>query len=60
MNIIVCVVCQKEGMSGDCHSAGWRLAPNRIGGYTCSVVCDDKVVAYDKALKEKNKQGKKK
>lgn len=52
---ITCLVCGKEGQSGD-TSKGWRLAPNRIGGYTCSLPCDAEVVAYDKAQKDQRKK----
>jgi hypothetical protein len=59
---ILCLVCQKEGLHSDVGipGGGWRLAPGpRIGGYTCSQVCDDVITAHDEALKEK-KKGKKK
>lgn len=35
---------------------GWRMAPNRIGGYVCSAKCDDVIIAYDKAKKDKQRK----
>ncbi len=56
---ITCLVCGKEGVHGD-TGKGWRLAPNRIGGYTCGKDCDDVIVAYDEAKKNEAKAAKKK
>lgn len=55
---MTCLVCGKVGQRGD-TSKGWRLAPNRIGGYTCSLPCDAEVVAYDDRMKEAAKAAKK-
>lgn len=59
-NTIVCLVCGKQGEPKDVHATGWRLAPNRVGGYTCSIPCDDVIVAYDEAKKAEAKALKKK
>jgi len=57
--LLICVVCGKHGKPGDTAN-GWRLAPNRPGGYTCGKICDDVVVAYDEEQKELKKKRKKK
>lgn len=59
MDEITCLVCGAVGKRGSCHANGWRLAPNRIGGYTCGKVCDDVIVAYDEEQKAKQKAEKK-
>lgn len=46
--MIDCLVCGRVKREDETISReGWRLAPNRIGGYTCGPVCDDIVTAYD-------------
>jgi hypothetical protein len=62
--VIECVVCEKKGTHEDVGNPplgnGWRLAPgSRIGGYTCSEVCDDIVVAYDEKIKAEKEAAKK-
>jgi hypothetical protein len=61
--MLTCLVCGKLGDPGSVVNHGWRLAPNRVGGYTCSVMCDDVITVYDdrkkaeaKAVKAANKQ----
>lgn len=60
---IVCLVCEKEGVHGDVgnppHGKGWFLASNRIGGYTCSKVCDDVILAHDEQKKAEKEAAKK-
>lgn len=56
---IFCLACNKQGQYGDVHGNGWRLAPNRLGGYTCSIPCDNLITAYDEAKKQAEKQAKK-
>lgn len=58
--ILICLVCGKEGKPSDVGGMlGWRLAPNRIGGYTCGPTCDDVVTSYDATKKDQKKRGKK-
>jgi hypothetical protein len=62
--VITCVVCEKPGTYADVGNPplgnGWRLAPGpRVGGYTCSVECDDIVVAYDEKIKAEKEAAKK-
>jgi predicted nucleic acid-binding Zn ribbon protein len=57
---IHCLVCGKAGQYGDVGLRGWRMAANRMGGYTCSPVCDDVITAYDKAQKDAKKSASKK
>lgn len=49
-----CLVCRKTGPIP--MAPGWRMAPNRIGGYVCSAKCDDVIIAYDKAKKDKQRK----
>lgn len=58
-NTITCVVCAATGTPRDIHATGWRLAPSRPGGYTCSKSCDDLVVAYDAEQKRLRDEAKK-
>lgn len=60
---ITCVVCGAVHEARTAMASGWRLAANRIGGYTCGTVCDDRVTAADaelKAYRDKLKADKKK
>lgn len=60
--IITCLVCNKEGTYKDVGNPpagnGWRLASNRIGGYTCGPECDAVIEAYDEAKKSEAKAAK--
>ena len=59
MDEITCLVCGKKGTRGQCHASGWRLAPSRVGGYTCGKVCDDVITTFDEEQKAKQKAEKK-
>lgn len=50
----VCLVCDKLGPKP--LAPGWRLAPNRIGGYVCSAKCDEVIVTYDKNQKDQKRK----
>lgn len=55
---IECVVCGALGQYGDVKPGQWRLAPSRLGGYTCGTTCDDKLTAHDNALRKAKKDAK--
>lgn len=56
---ITCLVCGAQTLP-PVTDKGWRLAPNRIGGYVCSPACDQVIIDYDEEQKELKKQAKKK
>jgi hypothetical protein len=53
-----CLVCGAQALP-PVTEKGWRLAPNRIGGYVCSVACDQVILDYDEEQKELKKKAKK-
>lgn len=58
MNTKTCLVCGITNDDPVCKG-GWMLAPNRVGGYTCSKACDDVILAYDEQKKAEQKAAKK-